>query len=426
MTTNTTTTTTTAIDVAVDLVDRDPGNRQPVIDLAFATSIARHGVLIPIIITATDHGRYRLVAGERRVEAARQAGQTTVPAVVRDIDDITAGVYQIVENVHRRSLSPSEEAGACARLLGAGMTRKALATELGRPASWVKARLALAGLPTCIRDAVDSETLEPSVALILAPHADDDELLDAVLTNAHRSGQNLTWFIDRFVAQRAAAAESEALLVSLAEQGITPTEANDLPKRAHQLRDLDLAEADHRDEPCHAITVVNNWDSTTSVVAWCTDPKRHRPTGTSDLASDALIVDDDSRAIERDERRRQRETRQHLDDFARSAINARLRPRDITNVVLPILFDHLGQTELNDAARFFGDIEPDTSTGSTNKDYVTPLRAWAAESPANLTRTLLAVVHVLGRDAQHGLWRRPHTADLWQAWLDQLGYQPPA
>ena len=92
--------------------------------------------------------------------------------------------------------------------------------------------------------------------------------------------------------------------------------------------------------------------------------------------------------------------------------------------MLPILFDHLGHSELTDAAKFFGDIEPHTTAGSTNKDYVTPLREWAAASPANLTRTLLAVAHVLGRDAQHGTWRRPRTTDAWQAWLDQLGYTP--
>ena len=55
--------------IAVDLIDPDPDNRPAVLDDAFLASVAQHGVLMPILVTPTDDGRYRLVAGERRYRA---------------------------------------------------------------------------------------------------------------------------------------------------------------------------------------------------------------------------------------------------------------------------------------------------------------------------------------------------------------------
>ena len=65
--------------IAVDLIDPDPDNRPAAIDDAFQTSVAQHGVLMPILVTPTDDGRYRLVAGERRYRAAVAAGHTHHP-----------------------------------------------------------------------------------------------------------------------------------------------------------------------------------------------------------------------------------------------------------------------------------------------------------------------------------------------------------
>ena len=55
--------------IAVDLIDPDPDNRPAVLDDAFVASVAQHGVLMPILVTEADDGRYRLVAGERRYRA---------------------------------------------------------------------------------------------------------------------------------------------------------------------------------------------------------------------------------------------------------------------------------------------------------------------------------------------------------------------
>jgi ParB/RepB/Spo0J family partition protein len=415
MTTPTTTATvTTVLDVALDLIERDDANRDTVLDTAFVNSITIHGVLQPVLVVPTDEGRYRLISGERRVEAARHAGHVTVPAVVRDADDTTAGVWQAVENLHRRDLTVSEEAAACARCLGSGMTRKALAVALGRPATWVRSRLAVAGLPTVVQHAIDIGRLEPSDAVTLASHADDADLLAAVLE--HRGHLDLDRFITQYMHRREQNTEATALIGSYAERGITPT--SELPRRARRLAELGIDANSHDTEPCHAITVDTGWSGTTNVTAHCTDPKRHRPTGASTVDSDTLSAEDDRKAAEREARRAATSERSELDDFCRRAITGKVRGRDVVEFVLPTLLDNLGQTELTDAAKFLGVTDPADTHG--HKDHATPLRDWAAESSANLQRTLLAVAYVIGRDRR--AWGRQNGNAAYTAWLARLGY----
>lgn len=415
MTTSTTTpTSTVVIDVAVELIDRDEANRDAVLDAAFVKSIATHGVLQPVLAVSTDDGRYRLIAGERRVEAARQAEHATVPAVVRDVDDATAGVWQAVENLHRRDLTVSEEAAACARSLGSGMTRKALAAALNRPATWVRARLAVAGLPADVQAAIDAGRLQATDAVTLASHADDDELLAAVLDE--RGHQDLDRFIDQHLHKRAQIAEVTAVIDGYAEAGIEP--ATELPRRARGLYELGLTATDHQSEPCHAITVATGWSGIPTVSEHCTDPKRHKPTGDSDVDSTRLAEEDDRKAVEREARRVAKAERTELDDLARRAITGKVRARDIVNLVLPSLLDNLGQTELTDAAKFLGVTEP--TEGNGHKDHATPLRNWAAESTANLQRTLMAVAYVIGRDRR--AWGRDQRAAAYDVWLASIGY----
>ena len=73
---------------------------------------------MPILVTPTDDGRYRLIAGERRYRAALAAGHSTIPASIRTADDATAAVWQAVENLARLDLTPSQEARQVARMPG--------------------------------------------------------------------------------------------------------------------------------------------------------------------------------------------------------------------------------------------------------------------------------------------------------------------
>lgn len=112
-----------------------------------AASIAQIGVLQPILVRATDDG-FQLIAGERRWRAAKRAGLTTVPAVVRITDDISAVEEALVENLHRQDLTALEEAAAYLQLIeDFKLTHEDVAKRIGRSRSAVTNTLRLLGLP---------------------------------------------------------------------------------------------------------------------------------------------------------------------------------------------------------------------------------------------------------------------------------------
>ena len=112
-----------------------------------AASIAQIGVLQPILVRATDDG-FQLIAGERRWRAAKRAGLTTVPAVVRITDDISAVEEALVENLHRADLTALEEAAAYLQLIeDFKLTHDDVAKRIGKSRSAVTNTLRLLGLP---------------------------------------------------------------------------------------------------------------------------------------------------------------------------------------------------------------------------------------------------------------------------------------
>ena len=80
-------------------------------------SIARHGILQPLSVRAVGDGKYELIAGERRLRAARLAGHATVPVVVRTASDAERAEMALIENIQREDLNPIEEARAYEQLL---------------------------------------------------------------------------------------------------------------------------------------------------------------------------------------------------------------------------------------------------------------------------------------------------------------------
>ena len=98
-----------------------------------AASIATHGVLQPIVVRGTADGGYELVAGERRLRAARMAGMTQIPAVIRDSTSNELLELALVENVQRADLNPIEEASAYRELIdGFGLTHEIVAQRVGK------------------------------------------------------------------------------------------------------------------------------------------------------------------------------------------------------------------------------------------------------------------------------------------------------
>ena len=98
---------------------------------ALARSIREVGVLQPVVVRSRDGG-YELVAGERRVRAARLAGLATIPAIIRHGDDTESLREALIENIHREDLAPLEMAAAFQELLeDLGVTQETMAERLG-------------------------------------------------------------------------------------------------------------------------------------------------------------------------------------------------------------------------------------------------------------------------------------------------------
>jgi ParB family transcriptional regulator, chromosome partitioning protein len=115
---------------------------------ALARSIADAGLVQPLIVRPLPDGRYELIAGERRLRAAREAGLEAVPALIRDEDEPGRLQTALIENVVREDLNPVEEARACATLVeDLGLTKEELARRLGRTRPAVSNLIRLLDLP---------------------------------------------------------------------------------------------------------------------------------------------------------------------------------------------------------------------------------------------------------------------------------------
>ena len=113
-----------------------------------ADSIARHGLLQPIAVRAAAGGAYKIIAGERRWRAARLAGLSEVPVVIKDVTDAEAMELALIENLQREDLDPVEEAMGYRQLMErCDLTQEQAAQKLGKSRSAVANSLRLLNLP---------------------------------------------------------------------------------------------------------------------------------------------------------------------------------------------------------------------------------------------------------------------------------------
>lgn len=132
-----------------------------------AASIKENGIIQPIIVCRGDQG-YRIVAGERRWRAARLAGLSLVPAIIRELTDVQVLQQALIENIQRQDLNPLEEAAALSRLIkDHGMTQEKLSTVVGRSRPAIANTLRLMNLPEEIQQMVRDEKLSAGHARAL-------------------------------------------------------------------------------------------------------------------------------------------------------------------------------------------------------------------------------------------------------------------
>ena len=167
--------------VKVKLMEIEPNRDQPRKQFdedalnELADSIAKHGVLQPLLVRPLLNGGYQLVAGERRWRASRIAGLTEVPVVIKELTDAQVAELALVENVQREDLNPLEEANGYKELSEKyGYTQDEISSMVGRSRSAVANALRLLSLPSEVQELVMKGELSTGHAKAILSATDVD------------------------------------------------------------------------------------------------------------------------------------------------------------------------------------------------------------------------------------------------------------
>ncbi len=171
--------TETVVDLALAEIVPNPLQPRQVFDgrslEELAESIRRYGVLCPLSVRRRAGGGYELVAGERRLRAARMAGLERVPCLVLDVDGEQSGLLALVENLQREDLNFIEQARGIARLIDRyGLTQEECARRLGKSQSAVANKLRLLRLPEDVLEKLRAAELTERHGRALLRLPDDD------------------------------------------------------------------------------------------------------------------------------------------------------------------------------------------------------------------------------------------------------------
>lgn len=134
-----------------------------------ADSIRENGIIEPLLVTKTPEGQFQLIAGERRLKAAKLAGKKTVPVIVKEASPQQMLELAVIENIHRKDLNPLEEAMAFMQLRERfKMTDELISSKVGFSRSAVTNKMRLLSLPMELKEfLLDDEISEGHARAIL-------------------------------------------------------------------------------------------------------------------------------------------------------------------------------------------------------------------------------------------------------------------
>jgi ParB family chromosome partitioning protein len=207
---------TNPTDIPVDQISPNPHQpRRQMNDASIAelaASLKSTGLIQPIIVRRTDAG-YQLIAGERRLRAAKLAGLSHVPAIVRDVDSFTQAQMALVENIQREDLNPIDRATSYKLLMNQlGLTQAELATRLGEDRSSVANYLRLLQFSDKTQTMIGDGHLSLGHAKVLAGVSDiaEQDRLAELVVSQELSVRNL----ERLLQNEAVESPSEPRPVS--------------------------------------------------------------------------------------------------------------------------------------------------------------------------------------------------------------------
>jgi ParB family transcriptional regulator, chromosome partitioning protein len=149
---------------------------------SLAASIREVGILQPLVARRAGDGRFELIAGERRLRAAKAAGLATVPVVLRESDDADLLREALIENIHREDLNPIEQAEAFRQLLDElGLKQEALADRVGVSRSHIANTIRLLGLPLEVQQLLTDDKISAGHARALLSLGDAEAMTSLAL-----------------------------------------------------------------------------------------------------------------------------------------------------------------------------------------------------------------------------------------------------
>ena len=170
--------------VSLKIGEIEPNRSQPRHDFdeealrELADSIARHGVLQPLLVRPLPDGGYQLVAGERRWRACRMAGVTDVPVVIREMNDSEMMQISMLENLQRDNRNPGEEALGYRTLSDEyGLTQDEIARSVGKSRPVVANAMRLLKLPQGVLDMVKTGEISSGHARALLAFEDEQQII---------------------------------------------------------------------------------------------------------------------------------------------------------------------------------------------------------------------------------------------------------
>jgi ParB family chromosome partitioning protein len=176
--------------VPIDEIDPNPNQpRQVMGDLSeLMASIAEKGIIEPIIVRQRS-GRFQIVAGERRYQAAVQVGLREVPIVIREADDNEIIEVALIENIQRKDLTPFEEAEALQSLaIRCGYTHEDMARKLGKSRTSITESLSLNNMPDEVKNLCRLADISSKSLLLEVVRQGDPQKMVALVERIARDG----------------------------------------------------------------------------------------------------------------------------------------------------------------------------------------------------------------------------------------------
>jgi len=211
------------MEIEMHLIKPNPGQPRSIFNeerlIELANSIKEHGIFQPVILKPSGNG-YTLVAGERRVKAAKMAGLHKIPSIIRDYNSIYLAELSILENLQREDLTPMEEAIAFQKaIFNLKYTHEELGKKIGKSRVYVTNIIGLLNLPASVINDVNLGKVTMGHARALS------KLKDPKLCIKLR---------DRIIAEKLTVRDIEGIIRSSAKQEEYPIVSNDDLQKAEK------------------------------------------------------------------------------------------------------------------------------------------------------------------------------------------------